>query len=117
MSTRILKIHPADNVYVALTDLKAGENVAYNGTSTILTEDIPAKHKFILSALPPESEIIMYGVLVGKTTQPIAAGGSVNTRNVKHTASSFSGRNQKQVWKAPDVSRWKIGRASCRERV
>ena len=107
MSTRILKIHPADNVYVALTDLKAGENVTYNGTSTILTENIPAKHKFIIKALPSESEIIMYGVLVGKTTQPIAAGGSVNTRNVKHTASSFSGRNQKQEWKAPDVSRWK----------
>ena len=107
MSTRILKIHPADNVYVALTDLKAGENVTYNETSTILTENIPAKHKFIINALPPESEIIMYGVLVGKTTQPIPAGGSVNTRNVKHTASSFSGRNQKQVWKAPDVSRWK----------
>ena len=107
MSTRILKIHPADNVYVALADLKAGENVTYNGTSTILTENIPAKHKFIINALPPGSEIIMYGVLVGKTTQPIAAGGSVNTGNVKHTASSFSGRNQKQVWKAPDVSRWK----------
>lgn len=107
MSTRILKIHPADNVYVALSDLKAGESVAYNGTSTTLTENIPAKHKFVMKPLPQEAEIIMYGVLVGKATQPIPAGGSVNTRNVKHTASSFSGRNQKQVWKAPDVSRWK----------
>lgn len=107
MSTRILKIHPADNVYVALSDLKAGESVAYNGTSTTLTENIPAKHKFVMKPLPQEAEIIMYGVLVGKATQPIPAGGSVNTRNVKHTASSFSGRKQKQVWKAPDVSRWK----------
>jgi len=31
MSTKFLKIHPADNVFVALTDLKAGENVNLNG--------------------------------------------------------------------------------------
>jgi altronate hydrolase len=103
----MLKIHPADNVFVALTDLKAGEEISYNGTSAVLAENIPAKHKFVLSALSPESEIIMYGVLVGKTTQPIPAGGSVNTENVKHTASSFSGRNKKVQWNAPDVSRWK----------
>ena len=106
MSTRVLKIHPADNVYVALTDLKAGEHVVYNGSSTTLTENIPSKHKFVMQALTPESEIVMYGVLVGKATQLIPAGGSVNTRNVKHTASDFTGRNQKQEWKAPDVSRW-----------
>src|SRR5687767_5664812 len=107
MSTRILKIHPADNVFVALTDLKAGEKISFNGSSAVLTENIPAKHKFVLNPLAPESEIIMYGVLVGKATKPIAAGGSVNTQNVKHTASSFSGRNKKVEWKAPDVSRWK----------
>ncbi|MEX2231568.1 MAG: altronate dehydratase family protein [Cyclobacteriaceae bacterium] len=107
MSTRILKIHPADNVLVALTDLKAGEKISFNGSSAILAEHIPAKHKFVLNPLAPESEIIMYGVLVGKATKPIAAGGSVNTQNVKHTASSFSERNKKVEWKAPDVSRWK----------
>ena len=107
MSTRILKIHPADNVYVALTDLRSGERVSYNGSSTTLTENIPAKHKFVMEALPEAAEVIMYGVLVGKATRPISAGGSVNTQNVKHTASSYSGRNQRVAWKAPDVSRWK----------
>ena len=107
MSTRILKIHPADNVYVALTDLRAGENISYNGSSATLVENIPAKHKFVMNPLSPDSEIIMYGVLVGKAVKPIPAGGSVNTQNVKHTASSFSGRNKAYEWKAPDVSRWK----------
>jgi altronate hydrolase len=107
MSTRFLKIHPADNVLVALTDLKAGEKITYNGSSAMLSEDIPAKHKFAIKPLTPESEIIMYGVLVGKATKAIAAGGSVNTQNVKHTASEFSGRNKKFEWSAPDVSRWK----------
>lgn len=107
MSTRVLKIHPADNVLVALTDLKAGENISYNGTSITLAENIPAKHKFVYQPFQPESEIIMYGVLVGKATKPIGAGCSINTQNVKHTSSSFSGRNKKFEWKAPDVSRWK----------
>ena len=107
MSTKVLKIHPGDNVLVALTDLKAGENVSFNGASVTLTESIPAKHKFILNPLSPESDIIMYGVLVGKTTKPIPAGASINTHNVKHTASAFSGRRKRVEWKAPDVSRWK----------
>ncbi len=107
MSTKILKIHPADNVYVALADLKAGDHVSYNGSSATLAENIPAKHKFVMSALPADSEVFMYGVLVGKAVAPIPAGGSINTRNVKHTASSFSGRSKKFEWTAPDVSRWK----------
>ena len=107
MSTRILKIHPADNVYVALADLKAGEQVSFNGSSTTLTENIAAKHKFVMEPLAEAAQIIMYGVLVGKATRPIAAGASVNTQNVKHTASAFSSRNQRVTWNAPDVSRWK----------
>jgi altronate hydrolase len=107
MSTQVLRIHPADNVLVALTDLKAGQQVTYNGTALTLTENIPAKHKFVAKPLDPESEIFMYGVLVGKTTKPIPAGGSINTQNVKHKASSYSERNRNVQWTAPDVSRWK----------
>lgn len=107
MSTKILKIHPADNVYVALSDLKAGEQVSYNGSAATLIENIPAKHKFVMNPLAPDSDIIMYGVLVGKAVKPIAAGGSINTGNVKHRSSDFTSRNGKVEWKAPDVSRWK----------
>lgn len=107
MSTQVLRIHPADNVLVALTDLKAGQQVTYNGSTLTLTENIPAKHKFVARPLDPESEIFMYGVLVGKTTKPIPAGGSINTQNVKHKASSYSERNRNVQWTAPDVSRWK----------
>lgn len=107
MSTRILRIHPADNVLVALSDLKAGEKVSFNGASTTLAENIPAKHKFVLHPLDQGAEIIMYGVLVGKTMRTIAAGTSVNTENVKHTASSFSEKTGKTEWRAPDASPWK----------
>jgi altronate hydrolase len=107
MSNKFLKIHPADNVLVALSDLKAGEKIQYNGNALSLAEDIPAKHKFVQKTMQPDEEIIMYGVLVGKALKPIAAGGAIGTHNVKHKSSDFSGKSKSYTWNAPDVSKWK----------
>lgn len=104
MSHKFLKIHPSDNVFVALTDLKAGEKI---GPSLLLTDDVPAKHKFVEKSMQPEDEIKMYGVLVGKAMKSIPAGGAIGTHNVKHKSSEFSGKAETFQWKAPDVSRWK----------
>ena len=52
---------------MALSDLKAGEKVSINGSSLLLTDDIPAKHKFVEKELKLDDEIIMYGILVGYT--------------------------------------------------
>jgi altronate hydrolase len=107
MSNKYLKIHPSDNVLVALTDLKAGEKIGSNGTTFTLSDNIPAKHKFVEKTMQPEEEIIMYGVLVGKAMKQIPAGGAIGTHNVKHKASEYSGKTKTVGWKAPDVSRWK----------
>jgi altronate hydrolase len=107
MSNKILKIHPADNVWVALSDLKAGENISNNGSSITVAEDIPAKHKFVEKSMQPNDEIIMYGVLVGKALKPIARGGAIGTHNVVHESSDFSSKRATYQWNAPDVSRWK----------
>ncbi len=53
MANRFLKIHPDDNVWVALTDLKKGENISINHSSLTLVNDIPAKHKFAEHSLSP----------------------------------------------------------------
>ncbi|HEX6225283.1 MAG TPA: altronate dehydratase family protein [Chryseolinea sp.] len=107
MSTKFLKIHPADNVYVALTDLKAGENVNLNGKVLTLADDVPAKHKFTEKAMQPEEEIFMYGTVVGKTLQPIKAGGAIGTHNLKHKAAPYSGRTKTYQWTPPDVSKFR----------
>lgn len=107
MTSKYLKIHPADNVLVALTDLKAGENIGNNGSSFVLTDDVPAKHKFVEKTMHVNDEIIMYGVLVGKALKPIVAGGAIGTHNVKHKASDYAGKTKTFNWKAPDVTRWK----------
>jgi altronate hydrolase len=107
MASKYLKIHPSDNVLVALTDLKAGEKIGYNGSSFVLQEDIPAKHKFVEKSMNVDEEIIMYGVLVGKAMKPISEGGSINTQNVKHKSSNFSEKTETFQWTAPDVSKFK----------
>jgi altronate hydrolase len=107
MSSRFLKIHPSDNVLVALTDLKAGEKISYNGLPITLLHDVQAKHKFVIHTLKPEDEIVMYGILVGKALETIPSGGVVSTHNVKHKSSEFVGKTATFEWTAPDVSAWK----------
>ncbi|MCC9137260.1 UxaA family hydrolase [Pontibacter silvestris] len=106
MSHKILKVHPSDNVLVALTDLSVGDRVEYEGIQVIITSEVPAKHKFAQQDMAPGDEIIMYGTLVGKAVEAIPAGGILNTKNVKHQASSFTGKTKTIEWQAPDVSRW-----------
>ena len=92
MANRFLKIHPLDNVFVALTDLKQGEEVVHKQLTIKLQDDVQAKHKFATKAFMPDDEIFMYGIVVGKATQAIAEGGVIGTHNVKHKASPFSGK-------------------------
>lgn len=106
MAKRYLKIHPADNVYVALTDFKAGEQVHINGRLLDLVDNIPAKHKFLDKPLAIDQEIIMYGGVVGKVYRPIPAGAAIGTHNVKHKATPFSGRTKSYQWIPPDVSKF-----------
>jgi altronate hydrolase len=107
MSNKFLKIHPADNVLVALTDLKAGEQIVYNGSSASLAQDVQAKHKFVMNAMEAGADVIMYGLLVGKTFNAIPKGGVIGTHNVKHKSSDFTGKTEEFRWKSPDISRWK----------
>ena len=44
MKHKVLKVHPKDNVIVALTDLKKGEIVSFQGNEYVLQDDINAKH-------------------------------------------------------------------------
>jgi altronate hydrolase len=106
MANPFLQIHPQDNVLVALTDLPAGMLISFNGTSISLPQNVSAKHKFTLHPLAVDDEIKMYGVLVGKATQSIPAGGVITTQNVRHQAADYTGRSGLFRWIAPDISKW-----------
>lgn len=104
MRNRIVKVHPSDNVLVALTKLSKGELVEFNGEQFLLQDTIDAKHKFFTHDLNAGDKVIMYGVLVGKAQHFIPRGGLMTTENVKHAADPYSYRGVKYEWQAPDVS-------------
>ena len=107
MKQKITKVHPKDNVMVALTDLQAGEAVTYQGNTYTPVEFVPAKHKFAISAIPAGAEVIMYGVLVGKAQFDIPVGGLLTTSNIKHAASGFHEGTDHTKWDKPDINKWK----------
>jgi altronate hydrolase len=104
-----LSVHPNDNVLVALQNLPKGTTIEHNGQSFDLVMDIPSKHKFVTEDLSTGGHVTMYGVLVGKATQPIRRGEQVTTFNLKHDSDEYSVTKRKPYpqWQAPDVSKWK----------
>jgi altronate hydrolase len=106
MPKRVVQLDSQDNVVVALTDLKASDQVTCSGKTYSLATDVPAKHKFATENLAPGSSIVMYGVLIGKAIQTIRQGEVLTTSNVRHEAAPFHEAQAEYRWRAPDVSLW-----------
>ncbi len=107
MGQKVLKIHPKDNLIVALGHLSAGETVVCDGEAYEIKHDVPPKHKFAAHDLAPNDLAYMYGVLVGKATAPIRRGEPITTTNLRHDAQGYGARQASRPdWPAPDVSRW-----------
>lgn len=106
MNTIVLKVHPGDNVLVALTNLPKGGRVAYEGEEFVLQDNITAKHKFVTHDLKQGDPVYMYGVLVGKAQQEIPQGGLISTSNVKHAANDFTVGERRTSWQAPNVDKY-----------
>ncbi len=106
MKNIVLKVHPADNVMVALADLEANKPIIYQGKNYMPVEAIPAKHKFTINDIPAGGELIMYGVLVGRAQNDIPRGGLITTGNVKHATSGFLAEIHHHDWHPPDTSRF-----------
>ncbi len=108
MKKKVIKVHPSDNLIVALCDLSEDENIIMNGENYVLPRAIPSKHKFVTQDLNVGDYVTMYGVKVGKATQKIRKGEQITTFNLKHESEDFSVKKRiPQInWQAPDVSKW-----------
>ena len=104
MKKIVLKVHPKDNVIVALRDLEQGEKIEFEGSQYVMQERVQAKHKFYTEDLTKGSEVIMYGVLVGKVQYDVKKGGLMTTENLHHAADPYAYRKAEYKWTAPDVS-------------
>ncbi|HEV2696662.1 MAG TPA: UxaA family hydrolase, partial [Terriglobales bacterium] len=104
---KVLQLDPRDSVLIALTDLNQGETVEFNGSKYSLVSRVPAKHKFAMDALPVGAKVTMYGVLVGKTIQPVRRGEALTLANIQHESLAYHEKSEDFRWTAPNVSRWK----------
>jgi len=66
-----------------------------------------AKHKFVITDLPVGGDVIMYGVLAGKTHQPVRKGEVLTLRNLRHEAAQYHEKSSEYAWRAPNVERWR----------
>ncbi len=107
MPNKVLKLDSNDNLLIALTDLRKGEQIPFDSQTYILESDVPAKHKFATEDLAIGATVRMYGVVVGKTVEAVRRGGLLTTRNLHHQAEEFNEKTQEFHWTPPDVSRWR----------
>ena len=102
-----LKIHPDDNVLVALKDLPSGTAISLENQELTLAQDVGAKHKIFISDMKTGDEVIMYGTLVGKTQSDIPKGSLMTTQNTRHAAGKYIYRGYRSKWESPSVSKFK----------
>ena len=80
---RLIRIHPDDNVAVALTDLCAGESLSVDGLTVTAAEDIARGHKLALREIPEGESVIKYGNPIGIAKETIPVGAWVHVHNVR----------------------------------
>jgi len=83
MRSDVVKLHPSDNVAVALTLLDAETEVSVDGRSLLVRESIPVGHKIALRDLKAGATVVKYGEPVGRVTQPVESGSWLHSHNMK----------------------------------
>ena len=83
-----IRIHPSDNVAVALEPVGKGTVLTFGDISVTALEDIPQGHKVALSDIREGENVIKYGFAIGHALCGIPAGTWVHTHN---TATNLSG--------------------------
>ena len=105
-----IKIHPQDNVIVALQNISAGTALVISDTLTITAlSDIPSGHKMAITDIPADSEIIKYGSRIGFAKENIKCGDWVHVHNLKTGLGDLLEYTYDPVFKQTDnipVSEW-----------
>jgi altronate dehydratase small subunit len=78
-----LRLHPEDNVLVALKSVPAGTTVSIDGRPAVLVDNIARAHKIAAVAIAADDIIVKYGMPIGRATADIAAGRHVHVHNIR----------------------------------
>ena len=79
--SRALRIHPEDNVAVALEPIRADETISVEGAEVTARQDIPQGHKAALVSISAGEDVVKYGYPIGRAKTAIEPGEWVHTHN------------------------------------
>lgn len=86
MEIKALLMGLSDNVVTCITDVKAGETVAYRKGDEVLSveaaEDIPYCHKIALTDIGEGADVIKYDESIGRTDRAVKQGCLVDHTNL-----------------------------------
>ena len=80
--SRALRIHPEDNVAVALEPIRADETISVEGAEVTARQDIPQGHKAALFSISAGEAVVKYGYPIGRAKTAIEPGEWVHTHNL-----------------------------------
>ena len=93
MSRKAILLNVNDNVATVLTDLEKGEpvNASLDDLSidVILQEDVEFGHKYALKEIVQGSDVLKYGLPIGKALADIRAGEWVHVHNCRSERFGF----------------------------
>tara|TARA_R110002051_G_scaffold271530_1_gene331973 strand:- start:7715 stop:9238 length:1524 start_codon:yes stop_codon:yes gene_type:complete len=78
--SRMLALHPQDNVAIALADISAGEIDSVSGVKVM--QSVKQGHKIAIAAISAGQNVLRYGQTIGQATADIAAGEHVHIQNL-----------------------------------
>ena len=80
--TPALRLHPDDDVAIALVPLSANRRIDVAGQALRMSANVAAGHKLALRGIETGQPLRRYGQVIGFATRPIAAGDHVHTHNL-----------------------------------
>jgi altronate hydrolase len=104
MISPVLKIHPEDNVLVALAEIGVGQQIGMEDLDLTAMEKIEVKHKIAIEDIQIGEHIRMYGTIVGVASKPIFKGMKITTENTRHQTANIIKKTGQATWQPPDVS-------------
>ena len=90
-----VRIHPSDNVAVAVRQLERGDIVTVDDISVMVAESVAPGHKIAIGSFEPGELVVKYGFPIGEVIAPVARGAWVHSHNLRtrlHGLSDFAYR-------------------------
>ncbi|MDQ2044752.1 altronate dehydratase family protein [Pseudoalteromonas sp. 20-92] len=81
----LIKLHPTDDVAIAMRNIGAGETLPVDGIDILVTQDVDKGHKVALHDIEKDEKVIKYGAPIGFALANIPKGTWVHTHCVKTT--------------------------------